>query len=507
MAYVIGIDIGTGSTKAVAVSTSATVLDVRQVSYPTMQPEPTYSEQDAEVIWNAFVKCVKDLASSINDTPIAVVLSSAMHSILPVDSNGMPLGNMITWADNRSASVAERIRKSPEGELIYNETGMPIHAMSPLCKLIWLKENNPDLFRKSARFISIKCYAWFRLFGSYETDYAIASATGLFNINDNTWNERSLKLCDVQESQLGIPVATDHTRRLSNDMAIRLGLPEGTLFVIGSSDGCLANVGSFATTPGTAALTIGTSGAIRVAGERPTLNYKAMTFNYKLFDDLFISGGPINNGGVVLKWYAESFLGRTLSSEADYEKLLEAIDDTEPGASGLIFLPYLLGERAPIWNSHASGSFFGIRNYHKQAHFTRAVVEGISMALYTILLEMESAGLVIDKVHVSGGFVHSTAWLQVLADIFNKPIVLIHDEDASAIGAAMIGLGVVGLMDGHHFGSDAAHTTFLPREESHAIYQVTCRVYRALYEKMSLEMESLAALSKPLTTKLEKRPG
>lgn len=502
MGYVIGIDIGTGSTKAVAVSTTGSVLEVRQISYPTLQPEPLYSEQEANVIWNSFVRCLTELTSALNDAPIAIVLSSAMHSILLVDNDGNPISNMVTWADNRSASIAQRVRKSPDGELIYNETGTPIHAMSPLCKIIWFKENRPELFDQVTRFISIKTYIWFRLFGVYETDYAIASAMGLFNIQNNQWNQRSLALCGVRVEQLGDIVPTDHARQLSNDIAIRTGLSAQTQFVIGSSDGCLANVGSYATTPGTAALTIGTSGAIRVAGEKPTLNYRAMTFNYKLFDDLFISGGPINNGGVVLKWYAEKFLQRTLSTEADYENLLEAIADTEPGANGLIFLPYLLGERAPIWNSEASGSFFGIRNYHTQAHFTRAVVEGISMALYTILLEMEAAGLAIDKVHVSGGFVHSTAWLQVLADVFNKPIVLIHDEDASAIGAAMIGLGVAGLMDNHRFDSGTAHTTFLPRPEYHAVYEITCRVYRALYERMSLEMESLLTLRHTVLTKV-----
>ncbi|MGC3948634.1 MAG: gluconokinase [Chryseolinea sp.] len=501
MGYVIGIDIGTGSTKAVAVSGTAKVLEVCQASYPTLQPQPTYSEQDAEVIFNAFVKCITDLTAAIDDVPIAVVLSSAMHSILLTEESGRPLTNMITWADNRSASIAEELRRSADGELIYSETGTPIHAMSPLCKIIWLKDHQPELFKRAAHFISIKTYIWFRLFGVYETDYAIASAMGLFNIQHNKWSDRSMKLCQLRADQLGDLVPTDHSRGIDRDLAKRLNLAESTLFVMGSSDGCLANVGSFATTPGTAALTIGTSGAIRVAGEKPTLNYRAMIFNYKLFDDLFISGGPINNGGIVLKWYAEKFLQRTLASEADYEKLLEAISDTEPGANGLIFLPYLLGERAPIWNSEASGSFFGIRNYHTQAHFTRAVVEGISMALYTILLEMETDGLAIDKVHVSGGFVHSSAWLQILADMFNKPIVLIHDEDASAIGAALIGLGVAGLMDNLHFESEASRTTFMPRPEYRAVYDITSKVYRSLYSKMTAEMEALGSLRQLVSSK------
>src|SRR6188474_429144 len=212
MGYVIGIDIGTGSAKAVAVSATAKVMEVRQVSYPTLQPEPTYSEQDADLIWNAFEKCLIELTSAVSDEPIAVVLSSAMHSILPVAENGTPLFNMITWADNRSASIADRLRKSAEGELVYNETGTPIHAMSPLCKIIWIKEHSPQLFNQTARFISIKTYLWFRLFGVYETDYAIASAMGMFNIHNNQWNERSMTLCGLQASHLGDVMPTDYSR-------------------------------------------------------------------------------------------------------------------------------------------------------------------------------------------------------------------------------------------------------------------------------------------------------
>ena len=240
MGYVIGIDIGTGSTKAVAVSTTAKVIEVRQVSYPTLQPEPTYSEQDAVVIWDSFVKCLTDLTSAVNDEPIAVVLSSAMHSILPVANDGSPLSNMITWADNRSAPIAERLRKSADGELIYNETGTPIHAMSPLCKIIWMKEHTPQLFSQAAHFISIKTYVWFRLFGVYETDYAIASAMGMFNIMNNQWSDRSRSLCGLRTGQLGDVVPTDHVREMDNDMATRLGMKASTRFVIGSSDGCLA---------------------------------------------------------------------------------------------------------------------------------------------------------------------------------------------------------------------------------------------------------------------------
>lgn len=492
MGYIIGIDIGTGSTKAVAVDTTGKVLHTSQQSYPTLRPEPTFSEQDPEVIWQAFIQCIERVSSTLQEQPRAIVLSSAMHSLIPIDKDGKPLMNMITWADNRSSTIAERIKNSKDGESIYATCGTPIHAMAPLCKILWLKENNLTLFDKTAKFISIKEFIWYKLFSVYEVDYSIASATGLFDVIHCQWSPLSLKTCGISADKLSAPVASTYLRKdPGQSVCSQLKINSDVPFIAGGSDGCLANVGSFAIKHGTAALTIGTSGAIRVASRTPAVNFKAMTFNYRLFDDLFISGGPINNGGATLKWYAESFLNIKLESSSDYDKLLSAADKTNAGANGLVFLPYLLGERAPIWNSDSSGVFFGIRNYHTQAHFTRAVIEGVSMALYSIMRAMESSGLEIEQVNVSGGFVHSTVWLQILADVFNKPIVLIHDEDASAIGAAFIGMKVLGAIKDFKELDDNDHKSFMPRTMNHLAYKAIFHVYESLYKKLETEMGEL----------------
>ncbi|HTE32320.1 MAG TPA: gluconokinase [Chryseolinea sp.] len=496
MGYIVGIDIGTGSTKAVAVDTAGKVIEVSKAAYPTIQSQPTYSEQAPELIWQAFIKCISRISVARKEPPLAVVLSSAMHSVIPVDKAGDPLMNMITWADNRSAEIAERIKKSNDGETLYTQNGTPIHAMTPLCKIVWLKENAASIFRDTSKFLSIKEFIWHKLFDVYEVDFSIASATGMFNIMENRWNQQALDICGISPDQLSLPVPTYHRREgLKTGVDGLLKISRDTPFVIGASDGCLANIGSFAIEPGVAALTIGTSGAIRVACEKPVTNFKAMTFNYRMFDNLFVSGGPINNGGVALKWYAESFLKLPLNTPADYDMLLDAIKDIEPGAKGLIFLPYILGERAPIWNSNSSGVFFGVRNYHTQAHFTRAVLEGISMALYSIMKAMEETGQRIHKIHVSGGFVHSTGWLQILSDIFNKPIVLIHDEDASAIGGAFLGLKILGMIEDYHALDTGEHSTFRPNEKNHMVYRKIFSVYESLYEKTKDEMNTLAELA------------
>jgi gluconokinase len=423
----------------------------------------------------------------MTEAPDAVCLSSAMHSVIPVDEVGNPLMNMITWADNRSTDIARRLRQAPSGETIYTQTGTPIHAMSPLTKIIWIRENDPGLFQRVHKYISIKEFIWFRLFKSFEIDYSIASATGMFDIRKLQWNETALDLCGINTLQLSAPVNTNHTRRGTDPvLGQQLGVSNETAFVIGASDGCLANLGSFATEPGVAALTIGTSGAIRVAGTEPVCDYQYMPFNYRLDEKTFISGGPVNNGGVALKWYAENFLNRSLASPEDYHDLLGSAAAIPAGSEGLIFLPYLQGERAPIWNSDARGAFFGITMHHRQAHFTRAVLEGISLALYHIGRTLENNGLPIRHINVSGGFVRSLHWLQMLADIFGKEIHLIHSDDASAIGATFIGMKALGIIDEYRRLNPGESKTFYPDTVNHTMYKehVFPR-YEQLYKAMA----------------------
>ena len=488
--FILGIDIGTGSTKAIALDHKGKIVFSTRVAYPTLQPKPGYSEQAPELIWQAFIKCIRRTTEKLGH-PQAISLSSAMHSILPVDDKGDPITNLILWSDNRSAAVAEKIKNSASGEMLYEQTGTPIHAMSPLCKINWIKENETVLFSKTSKYISIKEYIWFKLFGAYEVDHSIASATGLFDIEMLIWNNNALSLSGLKETQLSIPVSTSHIRKLDDDsLASQLGVSRQTPFVIGASDGCLANVGSSATTAGVAALTIGTSGAIRVARNKPVFNFEAMPFNYRLDENTFISGGPINNGGVVLKWYAENFLRLNLVTEEDYQKLLGSIHEIPAGSEGLVFLPYILGERAPIWNSDACGVFFGITARHRQAHFTRAIIESISFALYQVFISLEN-NHAIHQINVSGGFVNSPEWVQTLADVFGKQICLVNSEDASAIGAAYLAMKALGMIKDYNSLHTGGSVMFNPRSDHHAKYsEEVFPQYERLYKLLKTEMTS-----------------
>jgi gluconokinase len=496
--YIIGLDIGTGSTKAVAVGFQGNIINVSQFSYPTLQPEPGYSEQEPEDIWDAFQKCIRETLQNVGYLPRSLSLSSAMHSIIPVRNDGTALANMITWADSRSEVIAEALRAGPEGESIYRTSGTPLHAMAPLSKLIWLKEHRPALYEQAHKFISIKEYIWHKLFKTFEVDFSIASATGLFDIVAMTWSEAVIKHAGLNSALFSTPVNTTFYRdNMDSRVADGLGLPPDTPVVIGASDGCSANLGSAIVDASKAALTIGTSGAVRVTSKHPIYNFRAMTFNYLLDAQTYVCGGAVNNGGAAIDWGIKTFLNLPADSDEEYQTFFAGADGIPAGSQGLIFLPYLTGERAPIWDTRSCGTFFGITSQHTKAHFFRAILEGVCFALNQVLLTIEEALDPITEIHVSGGFIHSPVWLQLLADLTGKKLVLVQSEDASAIGAAILASRAL------YPGQLSLENTLLSKEnrcvdpdlEKHTVYKAIMPVYHKLYFDLKASMHLLNQLN------------
>jgi len=484
-AYILGIDIGTGSTKAVAVALTGEALGVTQQHYDIDSPEPGYSEQNPLIIWDAFVKCMQEIVAKIGYAPQAVSFSSAMHSTIPVDEAGMPLAPMITWADARAENIAQDLRNSQKGEEIYRITGTPIHAMSPLCKLTWLQKNNTGLFTRAHRFISIKEFIWYKLFNSFQVDYSIASATGLFDILKLQWSNEACELAGITAEKLSQPVNTTYYRDdLDAVTANLLGVAADTGFIIGASDGCCANLGSHTTGPGIAALTIGTSGAVRITSPVPVYNYQGMTFNYLLNQNTYVCGGAVNNGGIAINWLLKNFLQKENLTAADYDALFNTIETVPAGSDGLLFLPYLYGERAPLWDTKTSGAYINIKPAHTQAHFLRAALEGICFALYDVLKTVEDASVNITQVNISGGFVSSGTWTQVLADITGKKLVVLQPEDASAVGAVYLAMQVLHPEIYDRLTRVNSETIIHPDQQNHELYNRSFVVFKKLYHDL-----------------------
>lgn len=505
MAFIIGIDIGTTNTKAVAFTDKGAVLASAGASYTAISEQPGYHELDPVRLLDAVISVLKEVTGDLKEIPgttsgqeglAGISFSAAMHSLIAVDGAGTPLTHAITWADLRSRPYAEALKASAAGKRIYRQTGTPVHAMSPLCKLLWLKDKKPDIFAKAARFISIKEYIWWRLFGKYQVDHSIASATGLFDIYTLDWYKESLDLAGITPGRLSIPVPATHSESaLLPEYGDSLGLPAGLPFIIGGSDGCLANLGSLAVHPGETALTIGTSGAVRMTAAAPQYDPKERIFNYILTDDLYVCGGATNNGGGAVQWFIGQFPGpggdpTAEASQAAKDKhgrdLTAEAGTVEAGCEGLIFLPYLLGERAPIWNANARGVFFGIRSEHEHRHFMRAVIEGISFSLYQVGASLEETIGPIKHIYASGGFIRSKTWLQMIADVFNRRVYVTNVADASAIGAVILGFYALGMIHepGEATGMIRVHETYEPDEERHRVYMDNFSIYTTLYERL-----------------------
>ena len=484
MDYFIGIDIGTTSTKAMAFTATGQVLAKQSSGYPIFHPQENQSEQNPEEILEAVVHCLTDMAVQLQQhTPSFISFSAAMHSLILMDENDQPLTGCIIWADNRAGELAVALRQTKEGENYYHATGVPIHAMSPLCKLLWFKNNEPALLKKTAKFIGIKEFIFQRLFGKYIVDTAIASATGLLNTLQLQWEEAILTIAGIEKKQLSAIVPVTHIEYLpastTTSLTERLHAFIQTPFVIGSSDGALANLGSGATAKGSMAITIGTSSAARVITTEPTTDKNMRTFCYHLGGKQYIIGGASSNGAIVIQWLKE----KLLQDKTTYDEFISMAEMVVPGSDDLLLLPYILGERAPLWNPDARGVYFGLDIKHTTAHLVRAAMESVIYNVYTIgKILMEQSG--VHTIYVSGGFTESDLWVQMLADIFNLPVIISAVEESAALGAVMIGFeslklpAAIDLPNGKTFKPDAAN---------HEIYKRQCAKMERLYELVKNE--------------------
>ena len=307
----------------------------------------------------------------------------------------------------------------------------------------------------------------------------------MFDIKQLKWNAEACELAGITPDKLSTPVNTTYKRTgLKTALAVPLKLNADTAFIIGASDGCCANLGSFVTAPGMAAITIGTSGAVRITSPQPVYDYPAMIFNYLLNEKTFVCGGAVNNGGIALNWLIKNFLDKKAPGNADYDAVFSEMASIPAGSEGLIFLPYLYGERAPLWDTKSCGVFFNIKPQHTQAHFLRAGLEGICFALNDVLKTVEQSSASIHQINISGGFITSTVWTQMLADITGKKLVIVQQEDASAMGAVFLAMDAFNLNLPVEQKSDNEEKNIIPNQLNHKTYINSFLIFKKLYNDL-----------------------
>ncbi|QHW33303.1 gluconokinase [Paenibacillus rhizovicinus] len=507
--YMIGIDIGTTSTKSVLFRENGEVVTMAHEGYPLYTPTPSIAEQDPEHIFSAVVSTVKQVMATARIEAGAVLLasfSSAMHSVIPIDGAGNPLMNCLTWADNRSAGWSARLKDEMNGHALYRRTGTPIHPMSPITKLLWLRHDMPEIFNAAWKFISIKEYVFGKLFGEYVIDHSIASATGMLNLEKLDWDAEALDVAGIGPDRLSTLVPTTHVMRgMKPEYAAVMGLLPETPFVVGASDGVLSNLGVNAIEPGVVAVTIGTSGAVRAVVDKPVTDPKGRYFCYALTADKWVIGGAVNNGGVIFRWLKDELGASEIETakrlgKDPYDLLTQIMERVRPGSDGLLFHPYLTGERAPLWNADARGSFFGLTLHHGKEHMMRAVLEGINYNLYAVLKALEETTGKPKRIHATGGFARSELWRQMMADIFDQEVVIPESFESSCLGAVVLGLIAIGRADSFDMisrmvGATHAHR---PNEKAAALYQRLLPIYLRIADKLEDEYASIAEFQRSL---------
>ncbi|GGK80617.1 gluconokinase [Streptomyces flaveus] len=462
---VLGIDLGTTATKVVAVDGAYRVVSTVERPAPLHTGRHGEAVHDPETVLAGVVEAVRESAAICAGrglTVAALSFSAALHTLLALDSSGEPLTPALSWADTRAAGIARRLGapgssrgtgnslagsgsgavsiENADAAALHRATGTPVHSMAPLTKLAWFTAHEPELVRRSASWCGLKDYVLSRFTGSLVTDLSCASATGLLDMRTTRWHRPALDIAGVSADRLPELVQPTALFTLLPEAAAALGLPAGLPVVAGAGDGPLANLAVGATAPATAALSLGTSGALRVVRDRPGVDERCRVFCYYLADGLWVLGGAVSNAGVVAQWAAESFGG------VDVGDLLKEAAQVEPGAEGLIALPHLLGERAPWWDPDARGALIGLRRGHGRAHMTRAMIEGVGQQLAFVRDSLVAADAPITSVRATGGALRSPLWAEIVAAALDMPLEITDDAAGSGFGAALLARHALGAL-------------------------------------------------------------
>ena len=490
----IGLDLGTTSCKAVVIDGDGRPVASASEAYPLRVPRPGWAEQDVQAIGDAAVRVLRAVAATAPVAPAGVALSGAMHSCLPVDADGAPLAPAMTWADNRSAGLEATVRAEVDVPSLYARTGCPVRSTYHPVRLRWWAEAAPDVARRTACYVGLKDWVLHALAGAWATDVGLASTTGLLDIRTLTWDPEALGVARVRPGQLPplVPSASV-VGGLRPEVASTTGLPAGLPVIVGSSDGAMANLGTGIATPGHAVVTVGTSGAVRQMVTRPWVDPSERTWCYVVDEGHWLIGGAINNGGLVLDW-VRALLYPELHPAAGFARLALDAARVPAGADGVFLLPYLTGERSPSWTPDDPAMLYGLRLGHGRAHVARAALEGVAHCLADVWQALPAPSAAGEVTRLTGGITRTPLWGQILADVLGVPVMPVEAADASAVGAALLGLRALDRLPATGVAPAEPGTIRAPGTDR-PFYARHHRAFDALREQMRFQQAALRAVA------------
>lgn len=451
--YLIAHDIGTSGNKASLFTTDGQLVKSTVSAYPTDYFSSNCAEQDPLDWWRAVCESTKALLLGIdNKDVLAVSFSGQMMGCVCVDKHGNALRKAIIWADMRAEEEARRLQEQIPMERFYRTVGHRISSSYSLEKLMWIKAHEPDVYKNTHKMLLAKDYIIQKLTGRFLTDFSDASGTNAFDLNTFEWSEEILRAAGIDGALLPEAVAsTTIAGEVMPNAAKECGLAPGTKVVVGGGDGMCASVGAGSVSEGKTYNCLGSSSWICTTTKTPIYDEQYRTFNWAhIVPGMIGPCGTMQAAGASFSWLKNEICA--LETErgqqngvSPYELINEQIKESRPGANGLLFLPYLMGERSPRWNANARGAFVGLKMEHRRADILRSVVEGIGLNL-NIILQIMKQHIPIEEMTVIGGLAKGSIQRQILADIYGMRILrLNHLEEATSIGAAVtagVGIGV-----------------------------------------------------------------
>jgi xylulokinase len=485
MTYFIGIDSSTTATKALLMDDQGTVVAVASHEYLFETPQPLWSEQDPALWWDATVKSIRDvlLKAGVDGAEIGGLgLTGQMHGLVLLDEKGEVLRPAILWNDQRTGAQCEEIHSIVGKQRFIEVTGNVALTGFTAPKIMWVRENEPDVYAKTRQILLPKDYVRFKLTGVYAMDRAGGAGTVLFDVKERTWSPEVLEKLGIDPALLpptfeGAAI----TGNIDAEAAALTGLKAGIPVVGGGGDQAAGAVGVGAVRSGVVGLVLGTSGVVFATTPSALIEPEGRlhAFCHAVPDRWHFMGVMLSAAGS-LRWYRD-----TLAPGVDFDDLLAPAADVSAGSDGLLFLPYLTGERTPHPDPLARGAFVGLTVRHSRAHLTRAVLEGVAFGLRDSFELIKSAGLPgIEQVRVSGGGAKSPLWRQILADVFDAELVTVNTTEGAAYGAALlagVGVGVWPDVDAacdacvKVTGSTAVQPEMVP------VYEEVYRAYTKLY--------------------------
>lgn len=483
---ILGLDVGTTAVKASLFSLDGAVRITESRGYPLLSPQAGQHVQRPREIASAVLEAMRQAVAQVDAARVmGISISTAMHALVGLDARLEPVTDLLTWADSRATDEAHEISWGAAGDRLHRVSGTPVHAMAPLSKLRWFAKNDPGLLKATPHWVGLKDWVVAVLSGQVVTELSCASGTGMADLAERDWNPEALDITGVRLDQLPPIHDTTDTVPLAPRAAREIGLPRGLPIVLGAGDGPLGNLGTGAMSTGVAGLSIGTSGALRMVVKAPAV--APGLFCYALTRDLWVSGGAVSNGGMVQRWLTDTFAPGCTDAEATTR-----VATIPPGSDGLRMIPYLVSERASLWDPEIRGAFLHVRRPHTPDHFIRAGIEGVALQLWTILRRLRTIARV-NEVRATGGVFNSQLWRDVVAGVLHRPLVVTGAAEGSGLGAGILGIYALGRVD----TLDAGYTLLRGEgdDEPIEVSALAEEVYENMRQSMSPLLERYGRLS------------